>query len=155
MLKKNLITFFVFISLSNCSTNNEINEKKENFESAEILYKEARTHFDKQEYLEAVEIYKQIEKNYPLSNEAVQSQIMSAFIDYISLNYDEAIFKLNKIIKKYPSYKDIDYAYYMKAICYYEQINDEELDDDNNIKALENFDQITNRFPNSKYAKDS
>ena len=155
MLKKKLIAFLAFISLSNCSSNNDINEKKENFESAENLYREARLHFDKQEYVLAVDIYNEIEKNYPLSNEAIQSQIMNAFIEYISLNYDEAIFKLNKVIKKYPSYKDIDYVYYMKAICYYEQINDEELDDDNNVKALENFNQIINRFPNSKYAKDS
>ena len=155
MLKKKLIAFLAFISLSNCSSNNDINESKENFESAENLYREARLHFDKQEYVLAVDIYNEIEKNYPLSNEAIQSQIMNAFIEYISLNYDEAIFKLNKIIKKYPSYKDIDYVYYMKAVCYYEQINDEELDDDNNVKALENFNQIINRFPNSKYAKDS
>ena len=155
MLKKIIITFLAFISLSNCSSNNDKNKMPENFESAENLYREARAHFDKQEYESAVNIYDEIEKNYPLSNEAIQSQIMNAFVEYISLNYDEAIFKLNKIIKKYPSYKDIDYVYYMKAVCYYEQINDEELDDDNNVKALENFNQIINRFPNSKYAKDS
>jgi len=155
MLKKNLVTFFVFISLSSCSSNNDIKKSEENFESAEILYREARIHFDNNEYVEAVEIYNEIEKNYPLSNEAIQSQIMIAFTHYVSLNYDDAIFKLNKIINKYPSYKDIDYAYYMKAVCYYEQINDEELDDDNNVKALESFNQIISRFPKSKYAKDS
>ena len=155
MLKKKLIYIFAFIVLINCSSNNEISNFQEKFESAEILYIEARTHFDKQEYEKAVKIYSEIEKNYPLSNEAVQSQIMIAFIHYINLNYDEAIFNLTKIINKYPSYKDIDYAYYMKAICYYEQISDEELDDDNNIKAIESFNQILYRFPNSQYANDS
>ena len=155
MLKKNLIFLLVCLFLINCSSKDEINESQVVFESAENLYRQARIHFEKEEYELAAEVYNEIVKNYPLSNEAIQSQIMNAFIDYVSLNYDEAIFKLSKIIKKYPSYKDIDYAYYMKAICYYEQISDEELDDDNNIKALESFNQIINRFPNSKYAKDS
>ena len=98
MLKKKLIYIFAFIVLINCSSNNEISNFQEKFESAEILYIEARTHFDKQEYEKAVKIYSEIEKNYPLSNEAVQSQIMIAFIHYINLNYDEAIFNLTKII---------------------------------------------------------
>ena len=38
-----------------------------------------------------------------------------------------AIINLIVIIKKYPSHKNIDYAYYMRALCYYEQINNEHL----------------------------
>ena len=64
-------------------------------------------------------------------------------------------FKLNRIINRYPSHKDIDYAYYMKAICYYEQINNEYFDGSNNTQALESFDQVINRFPESKYTRDS
>ena len=51
MLKKKLIAFLAFISLSNCSSNNDKNKMPENFESAENLYREARAHFDKQEYV--------------------------------------------------------------------------------------------------------
>ena len=100
-------------------------------------------------------IFENIEKIYPLSNEAIQSQIMSAFIDYARLDYDTAILKFNRLIKKYPSLKNIDYIYYMKAICYYEQISHEGLDGKFNTLALENLNQVINRFPNSEYAKDS
>ena len=48
----------------------------------------------------------------------------------------------------------MDYVYYMKAICNYEQINDE-LDGKYNELAIENFNQVINRFPDSQYAKDS
>ena len=47
---------------------------------------------------------------------------MIAFIDYVGMNYEDSIYKFNKIIKRYPSHKNIDYAYYMRAMCYYEQI---------------------------------
>ena len=92
---------------------------------------------------------------YPLSNEAIQAQIMSGFIDYGKLNYDDAIYKFSRIINKFPSLKNIDYVYYMKAICYYEQISHESLDGENNYLALENFDQLITRFPDSKYSKDA
>ena len=78
-----------------------------------------------------------------------------AFIEYINLEYDSAILKLEKIIKRYPSYKDIDYAYYMIALCYYERIENPDLDGKFNVLALQNFQELINYFPDSKYTKDS
>jgi outer membrane protein assembly factor BamD len=80
---------------------------------------------------------------------------MLGFIDYLKLDYDEAIYKFNKIIRLYPSHKNIDYAYYMIAMCYYEQIKGENFDGFNNKEALKNFQKILNKFPKSDYAKDS
>ena len=111
--------------------------------------------FDKQQYDQAIVIFENIERIYPLSNEAIQSQIMQGFIDYILLDYDNAILKFSKIINKYPSLKNMDYIYYMKALSYYEQITHEGLDGKFNYLALENLNQVIKRFPNSKYAKDS
>ena len=111
--------------------------------------------FDKQQYDQAIVIFENIERIYPLSNEAIQSQIMQGFIDYILLDYDNAILKFSKIINKYPSLKNMDYIYYMKALSYYEQISHEGLDGKFNYLALENLNQVIKRFPNSKYAKDS
>ena len=56
--------------------------------------------FDNQQYEEAIKIFDNIEKIYPLSNEAIQSQIMLGFIDYILLKYDDSILKFSRIIKK-------------------------------------------------------
>ena len=80
---------------------------------------------------------------------------MKGFINYILLDYDTAIFQFSRIINKYPSLINIDYVYYMKALCYYEQISHEGLDGKFNDLALKNLDQVIQRFPNSKYAKDS
>ena len=156
MSKKYFLLLFIFWSLFSCTNTNkvEINSKTTSIDP-EILYIEAMNSFYAKKYDLALEKFEKLEKIFPLSNEAVQSQIMSAFIDYIRLNYDEAIYKFNRITTKYPSHKNLDYVYYMKAICYYEKISHEELDGSNNINALENFEQVLNRFPDSKYAKDS
>ena len=156
MSKKYLLFLFIFWSLFSCTNTSNEEIISENISiNPEILYIEAMNNFDAKKYDLALEKFEKLEKIFPLSNEAVQSQIMSAFVDYIRLYYDEAIYKFNKILTKYPSHKNLDYVYYMKAICYYEKISHEELDGSNNIKALENFEQVLNRFPDSKYAKDS
>ena len=158
MLKKYLIQLLLILFLINCSSTNKIDDSEEkniNLESSESLYIKAMVYFDEANYQLALNSFSEIIKIYPLSNEAIQSQIMSAFIDYIKLNYDEAIYKFDRIINNYPSLKNIDYVYYMKAMCYYEQITHEGLDGENNILALNSLNEVIKRFPNSDYAKDS
>ena len=150
--------FFLFLIIhfvSACSQSSDKNIVQDNTENPEYYYTQAMIEFENKNYDLALKIFKDLEIKFPLSNEAVQSQIVSAFIDYIRMNYTEAIFKLNRVIKRYPSYKNSDYAYYLKALCYYEQIENEQLDGKNNMLALKNFQQILNRFPESKYARDS
>ena len=149
-----LILLYICISCSN-NTNSNIDKNKNEIIEPETLYKLAKINFDGQNFELAKEQFKEINKLFPLSNEAIQSEIMIAFIDYIKMNYDIAILNYNKIIKKYPSHKDLDYVYYMIAMCNYEQLQNESLDGYYNELALNSFNQVIIRFPESKYAKDS
>lgn len=149
-----LFLFFIF-SCSGNSNEDITNLPNKEIATPEILYIEGMNKFSKQQFEEALNTFQNIEKIYPLSNEAIQSQIMSGYIDYLRLDYDSAILKFKKIIKKYPALKNIDYVYYMKSLCYYEQISHEALDGEYNTLALENLNQVINRFPNSEYSKDS
>ena len=156
MFLRFLFSILVFILLVNCSSkNNNVTSIDQQLESPESQYIKAMMYFDKEQYDQANEIFEMIERIYPLSNEAIQSQIMQGFIDYVILDYEAGIIKFSKIIKKYPSLKNLDYVYYMKALCYYEQITHEGLDGKFNELALINLNQVIKRFPESKYAKDS
>ena len=157
MIVKKFYLLVCFIIIFNCSSNNNKVDKLSNDskETADVMYVNAMDKFNEKKLDEASIIFKDVERLYPLSNEAIQSQIMSGFIDYINLNYDDAIYKFSRIVNKYPSLKNIDYVYYMKALCYYEQITHEGLDGENNYLALENLEQLINRFPDSKYSKDA
>ena len=154
---KNSIIIVFLIMLNGCSSN--LNDKnisnKNDIPDPNLLYKSAISEIEKKQYINATPILNEIVAKYPLSNQAIQSQIMLAFIDYLQMNYDESIFKFNRIINKYPSYKNLDYAYYMLSLCFYEQIKNETLDGSYNLLALNNFNQLINRFPESKYASDS
>ena len=147
--------FQIFFLITGCSNNEVIKKVEEVSESPEKIYSLAMIDLDNEEYEKSQIRFKELEFNYPLSNEAIQAKIMLGFIEYLRLDYQAAIFKFNQIINKYPSHKDIDYVYYMKAISYFEQINDEKLDGNMNIQALNSFNQVINRFPKSKYLNDS
>ena len=149
-----LISLTFMLPIISCSEKEDI-INKELTETPEQLYAIAKLDLDKELYEEAKLKFENINFKFPLSNEGIQSLLMIAFIEYAQLNYDEAIYKFDRVIKKYPSHKNIDYAYYMRAMCYFEQIKHESLDGTNNQEALESFNQIINRFPESKYARDS
>ena len=149
-----LISLTIILPIISCSEKETIIEEGLT-ETPEQLYVIAKDDLDAELYEEAKLKFENINFKFPLSNEGIQSLIMIAFIEYAQLNYDEAIYKFDRIIKKYPSHKNIDYAYYMRAMCYFEQIKHEALDGKNNQEAMENFNQIINRFPESKYARDS
>ncbi len=149
-----LISLTIILPIISCSEKETIIEEGLT-ETPEQLYVIAKLDLDAELYEEAKLKFENINFKFPLSNEGIQSLIMIAFIEYAQLNYDEAIYKFDRIIKKYPSHKSIDYAYYMRAMCYFEQIKHESLDGKNNQEAMENFNQIINRFPESKYARDS
>ena len=156
-LKFLLISLLFFnIFIVGCSNNNISSESEfDKIILPEELYEIAINELKDDKIVEAKIKFEEIEKKFPLSSRAIQSKIMLAFIDYLKLNYNEAIYSLNAVIELYPSYKDLDYAYYMRALCYYEQINEGVLEGQNNVNALNYFNQLINRFPESQYSKDS
>ena len=64
---------------------------------------------------------------------------MAAYSYYAQDYYGDAIAELERFLKVYPFYPDLDYVYYLLAICYYEQIVDEKKDSQSIIQAKKIF----------------
>ena len=155
MIKNLLILIFYCILFVGCSNNDIAVEKTEEIKTPEEIYLIAKQFFDNKAYDLSKEEFLQLKKLYPLTNEAIQAEIMIGFISYLKMDYETAIAQFELVTKKYPSHKNLDYVYYMIAISYYEQITHHSLDGKFNELALLNFNQVINRFANSDYAKDS
>jgi len=81
--------------------------------------------------------------------------LMSAFSYYSDGQYDDAILAVDRFIQLHPGNRDVAYAYYLKALSYYEQITDVGRDQRNTEQALLALNEVIRRFPDSGYARDS
>lgn len=139
------------VALSACS------ETKEEYveRPVEELYNEAMDHIDKDEYQLAAKAFEEVERQHPYSVWATKAQLMAAYAQYERNRYDDAIIGLDRFIQLHPGNRDTPYAYYLKGLCYYEQITDVSRDQKMTEMALKSLQEVIDRFPNSTYAKDA
>jgi outer membrane protein assembly factor BamD len=121
----------------------------------EVLYNRALDALGSQEYKLAAKGFEEVDRQHPYSVWATKAQIMAAFAYYQSNKYDEAIAALDRFIQLHPGHKDIPYAYYLKALCYYEQISDVQRDQRITQQALDALAEVVKRFPETPYARDA
>lgn len=124
-------------------------------EPVEQMYNKAAALLDRGMYTEAARGFEDVDREYPYSQWATKAQMMSGYAYYKKLRYDDAILSLDRFIELHPSDENIAYAWYLKALCYYEQITDVRRDQQMTQLALENLRQVVSRFPDSKYARDA
>jgi len=141
--------------LVSCSSTKKDEQSELPPESAEILYNNAADMMDLGQYLPATKAFNEVERQHPYSEWATRAQLMSAYGYYKGQEYDQAILTIDRFIKLHPGNEDIDYAYYLKALNFYEQITDVARDQAMTRQALENLNILTRRFPNSKYTRDA
>ncbi len=118
-------------------------------------YKEGIKSLEEGDVLFAAKKFNEAEILFPQSEWAPKSALMAAYSYYIQDYYVDAVSELQRFLKVYPKHKNIDYANYLLAISYYEQIVDEKKDLQSIIKAKNQFNLILTSFPNTEYAEDA
>ena len=126
-----------------------------NEEKAADIYAEAVKALDEGDAYYAGNKFKEVENLVPQTKWAEKASIMASFAQYSRNSYSDAIFSLERHIKNYPGDKNIPYAHYLIAICYYEQILDEKKDLQPLLKAKKKFEFITQTYADTDYATDA
>jgi outer membrane protein assembly factor BamD len=122
----------------------------------ENLYNNARDQLDKKNYEEAIMGFEEVDRQHPYSEWARRAILMSAYTYYKQNKYEDAITAANRFISMYQSNQDNSaYAYYLIAICYFEQITDVGRDQRMTELALASLNEVAQRYPNTAYAKDA
>ena len=131
VINKFLYIFILIILLSSCAKENSKNkilkEKSLNLQVLET-YKEGLKSLESGDSLFAAKKFNEVEILFPFSEWAPKSALMAAYSYYAQDYYLDAITEIERFIRVYPKNKDLDYAYYLLAISYYEQIVDEKKD---------------------------
>ena len=159
MFRLKIFVFFIICVLFGSCSKEQIKKSTIKEKSLELQVKEAYEEgmeaLNDGDVLFAAKKFNESEILFPQSDSAPQSALMAAYSYYTQDYYGDAIAELERFIKVYPSHKDLGYAYYMLAICYYEQIVDEKKDLQSIVNAKKNFNIIINDYPNTEYAIDA
>ena len=142
-------------SLSGCGSSDDATAKAAPVAPVEDLYNNGVDALNARRFTTADNQFNAVEQNYPYSTWAVNAQLMSGYSLYLQNKYTEATGTLDRFIQLHPAHRDIAYAYYLRALCYYEQIADIERDQKGTEQAMDALREVVNRFPDTSYANDS
>ena len=151
----NLLTILVGATLVIACSNNKDGEKAYVERPVHELYNQATNALEKRNFEQAAKLFDEVERQHPYSLWATKAQLMAGYANYEDNKYGDALVTLNRFIQLHPGNKDIPYAYYLRALSYYEQISDVSRDQGVTQKALTSLQETIRRFPNTKYARDA
>ena len=153
-----LLFIILIIFTNSCSKKEEkisiIKEKEINLQMIDA-YKEGVEAFEQGDVIFAAKKFNEAEILFPQSKWAARSILMAAYSYYSQDYYYDTISELERFIQKYPKHERLNYAHFLLAICYYEQIVDEKKDIGPLLSAQKEFKFIIKNYPDSDFALDS
>jgi outer membrane protein assembly factor BamD len=126
-----------------------------NIPPADQAYARAVGYLQTEDYTRAAKDFQAVEENYPYSTWATHAELLTGYAQYKNQNYDDAISSLNHFIQLHPQNEEVAYAYYLKSLCYYEQIDDVQRDQTATYAAISALTDVATRFPDTAYAHDA
>ena len=153
-----LLILFSLILVSSCGKEKkEISKITELDQELEMIitYQTAMESLEKRDYYFASKKFLESELLFPQSVWAPKSALMSAYSNYMNNFYSEAVFDLERYMSTYPKDKNMVYAHYLMAMCYYENIEDEKKDLAPLVQARKKFEFILKEYPETDFALDA
>ena len=153
-----IIILLSILILSSCSKK-EISENFMQNKDLEVemikTYNEGLEALNLGDAIFAAKKFNEVELLFPQSEWAAKASLMSAYSYWSQQYYSNATDELKRFIKLYSQDQNLDYAYYLMAICYYESIVDEKKDMKPLQQSKKYFKIIEKEFPNTDYSKDA
>ena len=154
-----ILLFFVSILIFTSCSKDEVKKSvlKEKNLNLQVLeaYQEGKDILEEGDPLFAASKFNEAELLFPQSEWAPKSALMAAYSYYLYDYLKDGIAELDRFLKVYPKYKNLDYVYYLLGVSYYELIVDEKKDSQSILEAKKYFEIVINKYPNTSYALDS
>lgn len=150
-MKNIQIYFAILFLLVSCQSSKD---KEEPIISANESYQKGIELFKSNEFKEAADSFGKVYFQHPGSKITPYAELMEAYSLFKAKMYQDSIDVIDNFISIHPMNEDIEYAFYLKALSYYNQISDVHHDQNMTMMALNSFEELIKRFPNSRYIKD-
>jgi outer membrane protein assembly factor BamD len=141
--------------LAGCSTSKNKADTQYVARDVSTLYNSGKERLDRGQYKLAAALFDEVERQHPYSPWARRAQLMSAFSYYMNSDYAESVSASQRFLSIHTGNKDAPYAYYLIALCYYEQIADVTRDQKITQQGLDALGELIRRYPDSRYAADA
>ena len=150
-MKKLIVLLLLTPMLYACGGGEEIKPDR----PLEEIYKEAYEEFNDKNYETAAELFQTAESQYPSNPWAADALVMMAYSRYMDKDFAGAILAIDRYMRFHPGHADAPYMMYLRGMCYYRQVSDSRRDPEMSAYALQQFQQLVDRFPNSPYAENA
>ena len=121
----------------------------------EMLYNTGYQRLQSRRWTDAVDYFQEVERQHPYSEWSRRAILMQVYAYYQNNNYQDAIAAADRFIALFPGNPSAAYAFYMRAICNFEQIVDVGRDQAYAEAALTGLRDVARRYPNTPYATDA
>jgi outer membrane protein assembly factor BamD len=149
------IPLIAAVLLTGCAGNRNKADTHYVARDVSTLYNAAKLRLDRGDYRVAGPLFDEVERQHPYSPWARRAQVMAAFSYYAGKDYTKSIQAAQRFLSIHPGNKDAPYAYYLIALCYYEQISDISRDQKVTEQAQSALGELVRRYPNTKFASDA
>ncbi len=159
-----LVVVFLSAAMTGCSWFGEKPDITKDW-SAARLYSAAKERLENKDYEQAIDYYQKLEARYPFGPHSQQAQLDIAYAYYKNDEPASAVAAANRFIKLHPRHPNVDYAYYVKGLANYIKTGGlvsriikkdySKRDTGAALEAFRDFNELTRRFPNSKYSQDA
>ena len=151
-----LIIFLFFFTACSKKEEKVTVLKEKNLETQMIeVYNQAMNEFEKGDVIYAGKKFSEAEMLFPQSVWAPRALLMAAYGYFTQGYYNDAIRNLERFLVSYKNHPQTDYAYYLLALCHYDQIVDEKKDLNELLQSRKYFQILIKNYPNTDYATDS
>ena len=155
-IKKLIILALLLNSCSGVEKEKATIIQQDDLESEMIVtYKEGVQALKEGDVLYAAKKFNESELLYPQSSWAPKSSLMASYAYYRYGYYSDSIYELKRFIKLYSKNENLDYAYYLLAMNYYDSIVNEKKDLRPLLEAKKNFEFIIDKYPNTDFSLDA
>lgn len=119
------------------------------------LYDEAYQELADKNYSAAADLFLRAEGEHPTDAYAPDALVMAAYARYLDDDFPGTLMVTDRFMRFHPGYRDAPYVLYLRGMCYYRQVSDVRREPGMSVYALQQFEQLRERFPNSEYAKNA
>lgn len=122
---------------------------------ADVLYNQGLANLNSGNLREASAKFEAVDRQHPYSEFARKANVMAAFTSYKMGKYDEAVQAARRYVNLYPTDENAAYAQYIIGLSYFAQMPDVTRDQRETKLALQNFNELLERYPDSMYVEDA